>query len=155
MAVRLVAGGRAEKVGATLRVMVGSRLIMLVGNMALGLLIVWAQYTNVWFLLLLPPLVWLLHQFYGHRLRGDDERQTWQEFAEATRGLNRLDERDAASAGIEGAIAAVPRRRRVEIIVDVLGGRPHVRGRTPTVPTVRRRPRRPGRSRPAAPPAGH
>jgi diguanylate cyclase (GGDEF)-like protein len=123
VAVRLVVGGKAEKVGATFRAMVGSRLIMLVGNMALGLLIVWAQYTNGWFLLFLPPLVWLLHQFYGHRLRGDDERKTWQEFAEATRGLNRLDERDAARAGITGALGLF-RASRVEVVVDVLGGHP-------------------------------
>src|SRR5205814_540298 len=103
--------------------MVGSRVIMLAGNMALGLLIVWAQYTNVWFLLFLPPLIWLLHQFYGHRLRGDDERKTWQEFAEATRGLNRLDERDAASAGIAGALGLF-HAARVEVVVDVPGGHP-------------------------------
>jgi diguanylate cyclase (GGDEF)-like protein len=121
VACRLVAGGQSEKVGSTFRAMVGSRLIMLVGNMALGLLIVWAQYTNVWFLLFLPPLLWLLHQFYGHRLRGDDERRTWQEFAEATRGLNRLDERDAANAGIAGALSLF-RATRVEITIEVPGG---------------------------------
>ncbi len=121
VAVRLVAGGQSEKVGATFRALVGSRLIMLVGNMALGLLIVWGQYTNGWFLLFLPPLLWLLHQFYGHRLRGDDERKTWQEFAEATRGLNRLDERDAAGAGVDGALGLF-RATRVEITIEVPGG---------------------------------
>ena len=120
VAARLVAGGQSQKVGATFRTLVGSRLIMLVGNVALGLLIVWAQYTNVWSLFFLPPLLWLLHQFYGHRLRGDDERKTWQEFAEATRGLNRLDERDAASAGIAGALRLF-HATRVEITIEVPG----------------------------------
>ncbi|WP_432831628.1 putative bifunctional diguanylate cyclase/phosphodiesterase [Dactylosporangium sp. CA-092794] len=100
--VRLAATG-----GGTLRAlatwMLRSTGLMLVGNVAVGLAIVWACAVNVYLLLLLPPVLWLLHQFYANRLGEDDERRTWAEFAEVARDLNRLDERDAAQAGIAGA----------------------------------------------------
>jgi diguanylate cyclase len=120
VALRVVAkhGGQF---GATFRDMVSSKLPMLIGNIVIGLLIVWSRYTDVWFLLLLPPLVWLLYQFYGHRLRGDDEKRTWQEFADATQGLNRLDERDAAAAGLAGALRLF-RATRAELVIDVPPG---------------------------------
>ncbi|MDT4988551.1 MAG: diguanylate cyclase, partial [Micromonosporaceae bacterium] len=54
--------------------------------------------------ILLPPALWLLHRAYAYRMRLHDERRNWQTFADATRQLNRLDEKDAASAGIRGAL---------------------------------------------------
>ncbi|MGI5245478.1 putative bifunctional diguanylate cyclase/phosphodiesterase [Dactylosporangium sp. CA-139066] len=82
----------------------GGNLLMLVGNVAAGLVIVWACTTNAYLLLLVPPVLWLMHQFYANRLGEDEERRTWSEFAEVARELNRLDERDAAQAGIAGAV---------------------------------------------------
>ena len=86
----------------------GKRL-MLVGNVAIGLLVVMMLDAGqpVW-LVLLPPALWLMHQTYTYRLRGDDERRIWQIFAEATRELNRLDVQDAAVAGIRGALRLFP-----------------------------------------------
>ncbi|MEV6924723.1 bifunctional diguanylate cyclase/phosphodiesterase [Dactylosporangium sp. NPDC051485] len=110
-------GGTARTVGGS---MLGSTLLMLVGNVAAGLVIVWACATSGFLLLLLPPVLWLMHQFYANRIGEDDERRTWSEFAEVARDLNRLDERDAAQAGIAGAVRlfGVPAAR-----VVLAGGR--------------------------------
>ncbi|GAA2391556.1 bifunctional diguanylate cyclase/phosphodiesterase [Dactylosporangium salmoneum] len=117
--VRVVAtgGGTPRTVGGS---MLGSTMLMLVGNVAAGLVIVWACATSGFLLLLLPPVLWLMHQFYANRIGEDDERRTWSEFAEVARDLNRLDERDAAHAGIAGAVRlfGVPAAR-----VVLAGGR--------------------------------
>jgi predicted signal transduction protein with EAL and GGDEF domain len=81
-----------------------SKLPMVIGNVAVGLLVVALYGVNVGWLALLPPALWLLQQAYAYRLRTDDERRNWHTFAEATRQLNRLDEQGAASAGIRGAL---------------------------------------------------
>jgi diguanylate cyclase len=81
-----------------------SKLPMIIGNVAVGLLVVALFDANPRWLALLPPALWLLHQAYAYRLRIDDERRNWQTFAEATRQLSRLDERGAAGAGIQGAL---------------------------------------------------
>jgi diguanylate cyclase (GGDEF)-like protein len=80
------------------------KLLMFVGNVILGLVVVTMIAHDPRWLLLLPPALWLLQQTYGHRLRADDERRAWQEFANATGALNRLDERGVVSAGIGGAL---------------------------------------------------
>ncbi len=67
--------------------------------------------------------LWLLQQLYGHRLRGDDERRTWQEFAEATRGLNRLDERDAVDRRHRRGARRSSAPRASRSTVAVPGGR--------------------------------
>jgi len=92
-------GGRLRAVAVE---MLGSTTLMLIGNMAIGLLVVWARVTDVLLLLLLPPVLWLMHQFYANRLGEADERRTWHDFADAARDLNCLDEREAAEAGIAG-----------------------------------------------------
>jgi predicted signal transduction protein with EAL and GGDEF domain len=81
-----------------------SKLGMIVGNVAVGLFAVTLYSHDKGWLLLLPPALWLLHQIYAYRLRSDTERRTWQTFSEATRELNRLDEHDAAVAGVLGAL---------------------------------------------------
>ncbi|WP_433052055.1 putative bifunctional diguanylate cyclase/phosphodiesterase [Dactylosporangium sp. CS-033363] len=117
---RIVAAGGDLR--ATVSTMVTSTPLMLVGNVAVGLVIVWACATSGFLLLLLPPVLWLMHQFYANRIGEDDERRTWSEFADVARDLNRLNERDAASAGITGAIRLfhVPAARIV-----LSGGRAH------------------------------
>ncbi|MFG2038329.1 putative bifunctional diguanylate cyclase/phosphodiesterase [Dactylosporangium sp. NPDC048998] len=130
--VRLVVtgGGTARAVAGT---MLGSTALMLVGNVATGLVIVWACATSGFLLLLLPPVLWLMHQFYANRLGEDDERRTWAEFAEVARELNRLDERDAAQAGVNGAVRlfGVPAARIV-----LAGGRGY--GELPPGPVTTR-----------------
>jgi diguanylate cyclase (GGDEF)-like protein len=80
------------------------KMLMFVGNVILGLVVVTMIAHDPRWLLLLPPALWLLQQTYGHRLRVDDERRAWQEFANATGALNRLDERGVVAAGIGGAL---------------------------------------------------
>jgi diguanylate cyclase (GGDEF)-like protein len=82
----------------------GSKLPMVIGNVAVGLAVVALIGMNARWLILLPPALWLLHRAYAYRMRLHDERRNWQTFADATRQLNRLDEEDAASAGIRGAL---------------------------------------------------
>ena len=81
-----------------------NKLLMVVGNVAVGLAIVAMVGADPRWVLLLPPFLWLLQQTYAHRLRADEERRTWQAFAGATRALNQLDERGVAVAGVEGAM---------------------------------------------------
>jgi diguanylate cyclase (GGDEF)-like protein len=99
-----VARRHNEPVRPVLRRTVASKLPMVVGNVAVGLLVVALVHSNPPWLALLPPALWLLHQAYAYRLRHDDERRNWQTFAEATRQLNSLDERGTATAGIQGAL---------------------------------------------------
>lgn len=92
--------------------------IMIVGNLALGLLaaLLWQIEEQQIFLLVLPPLLWLMHQLYAHRLREDEERRTWRAFAVASRSLHRLDEVAVAQEGVRAARALFP-VRRVELTV--------------------------------------
>ncbi|MEU9504962.1 EAL domain-containing protein [Micromonospora sp. NPDC048170] len=81
------------------------KLLMFVGNVAVGLVVVALLELDARWLLLLPPPLWLLQQTYRHRLRADQERRTWRAFAEATAALNQLDERGVATAAVSGALA--------------------------------------------------
>jgi diguanylate cyclase (GGDEF)-like protein len=80
------------------------KLLMFVGNVAVGLAVVALLEIDPRWLLLLPPPLWLLQQTYRHRLRADQERRTWRAFAEATAALNQLDERGVATAAVTGAL---------------------------------------------------
>ncbi|NJC64911.1 bifunctional diguanylate cyclase/phosphodiesterase [Planosporangium flavigriseum] len=93
-----------ERFGPVLRRANGSKMPMIVGNVAVGLLVVVLYGVNARWLALLLPALWLLHQAYAYRLRTGDEKRNWQTFADATRQLNRLDGQGAASAGIQGAL---------------------------------------------------
>ncbi len=86
----------------------GGKLFMIVGNIAVGLLVVVTSREDPRWLLVLPPVLWLLRQSYGNRLRADDERRGWQEFSRATEALNRLEERGVAEAGVHGAARLFP-----------------------------------------------
>ncbi|WDZ88024.1 bifunctional diguanylate cyclase/phosphodiesterase [Micromonospora cathayae] len=80
------------------------KLLMFVGNVAVGLLAIALVRIDPRWLLLLPPPCWLLQQTYRHRLRAEGERRTWRAFAEATGTLNQLDERSVATAAVTGAL---------------------------------------------------
>jgi diguanylate cyclase (GGDEF)-like protein len=54
-------------------------------------------------LLALVPVVWILHRAYVHQMRSGQARATWATLADATRGLNQLDERGVALAALRGA----------------------------------------------------
>jgi len=85
-----------------LQQMATSKAPMALGNIVISISALAAIGHMHWWLLVLPPIMWLLHQTYTYRLRAEDERRTWQVFAETTRHLNHLDERHAAVAGLRG-----------------------------------------------------
>jgi diguanylate cyclase (GGDEF)-like protein len=102
-----------EMFGRSLR----SKALMFVGNVVVSLVIVQLVQIDPWWLVLLPPAMWLLQQTYADRLRTSVERRTWQVFASATRALNQLDERGVAEAGIRGAnLLFAPERVEVEVM---------------------------------------
>jgi diguanylate cyclase (GGDEF)-like protein len=93
------------------------RALMFVGNVLVGLAVIAAADRAPAWLLVLPAVLWLLQRTYRHRLGADDERRTWSALAEATGGLNRLDEAAVATAGATGA----QRLFQAELVeVDVL-----------------------------------
>ncbi|MEU7839776.1 bifunctional diguanylate cyclase/phosphodiesterase [Micromonospora sp. NPDC049114] len=92
-------------IGPPLLAALRGKLLMFVGNVAVGLVVIALLELDPRWLLLLPPLLWLLQQTYRYRLRADQERRTWRAFAEATAALNQLDERGVASAAVTGALA--------------------------------------------------
>ncbi|MET8063494.1 GGDEF-domain containing protein, partial [Micromonospora sp. NPDC005313] len=91
-------------IGPPLLAALHGKLLMFVGNVAVGLVVVALLELDARWLLLLPPPLWLLQQTYRHRLRADQERRTWRAFAEATAALNQLDERGVATAAVTGAL---------------------------------------------------
>ncbi|WP_328380883.1 bifunctional diguanylate cyclase/phosphodiesterase [Micromonospora zamorensis] len=91
-------------IGPPLLAALRGKLLMFVGNVAVGLVVVALLELDPRWLLLLPPLLWLLQQTYGYRLRSDQERRTWRAFAEATAALNQLDERGVATAAVTGGL---------------------------------------------------
>ncbi|MBX6355068.1 MAG: bifunctional diguanylate cyclase/phosphodiesterase [Micromonosporaceae bacterium] len=96
---------------------VRTKTLMFVGNVVVSLVIVGLVRVDPWWLVLLPPAMWLLQQTYADRLRVSAERRTWQAFASVTRALNQLDERGVAAAGIEGAnLLFAPQRVEVEVL---------------------------------------
>ncbi len=100
---------------------VGGKLIMSIGNICVGLLVVAVLGVDFRWLLLLPPVPWLLQQGYAYQLSGRDERRAWEVFAQAARALNQLDERAVADAGIRAATALFG-AEAVEIAVRQPGG---------------------------------
>jgi len=101
---------------------VKSKLLMVVGNILVGLFVVYfIDLEQPLWLLLLPPGLWLLQQTYIHRLRADDERRTWEAFARATRELNQLDETGVVEKCLAGARALFS-PDEVELVVIGLRG---------------------------------
>ncbi|WP_428961833.1 putative bifunctional diguanylate cyclase/phosphodiesterase [Micromonospora fluostatini] len=91
-------------IGTPLLAALRGKLLMFVGNIVVGLVVVALLEIDARWLLLLPPLLWLLQQTYRHRLKADQERRTWRAFAEATAALNQLEERGVATAAATGAL---------------------------------------------------
>jgi diguanylate cyclase (GGDEF)-like protein len=94
--------------GELIKRSLSGKLFMIIGNIAVGLLVVVTSNEDPRWLLVLPPVLWLLRQSYANRLRADDERRGWQEFSRATEALNRLEERGVAEAGVHGAARLFP-----------------------------------------------
>ncbi|HEY3501398.1 MAG TPA: bifunctional diguanylate cyclase/phosphodiesterase [Actinocatenispora sp.] len=81
----------------------GAKIIMLVGNIAVGLLAVGLGLADFRYLAAAPPLLWLLYEVYKARMRAGDERRAWQALAAAVHALNRLDVASVVEAAIVGA----------------------------------------------------
>ena len=71
----------------------GIKLLSLAGNVTAALLAVVLVRVDPRVMLVLPALLFFLQQAYEARLRGRDERESWQGLLEATRSLADLDER--------------------------------------------------------------
>ena len=76
---------------------------MMAGTAAGGLAMAVVIGINTLWLVVLAPVMWALHRVYENKLRGTQDRVTWATLAEATRGLNQLDERGVALAVLRGA----------------------------------------------------
>jgi diguanylate cyclase len=108
IAVLLIAAVASER-GGTRFAEVAARtfagkLFMTVGNVTVGLIIVAMLGVGMLWLVVLPPVLWLLHQSYAYRMRVDDERRSWRIFSTATGALNQLDETAVAEAAVAGAV---------------------------------------------------
>ncbi|MDG4820973.1 bifunctional diguanylate cyclase/phosphodiesterase [Asanoa sp. WMMD1127] len=106
---------------ATLVRALHDKLLMFIGNVVVGLATVAMVDSDPRWLLLLPPVLWLLQQTYGHRLRAADERRAWEEFAGATSALKKLDEDEVAVAGVAGALRLLV-AERVDLDVVRMNG---------------------------------
>jgi diguanylate cyclase (GGDEF)-like protein len=87
---------------------ISGKLPVIGSNIAVGLLIVVTSEQNPWWLVILPPVLWLLRGAYANRLRADDERRGWEVFSRSTEALNQLDEAGVAVAGVQGAALLFP-----------------------------------------------
>jgi diguanylate cyclase (GGDEF)-like protein len=87
---------------------VSGKLPVIGSNIAVGLLVVVTSEQDPWWLLILPPMLWLLRGAYANRLRADDERRGWELFSRSTEALNQLDEAGVAVAGVQGATLLFP-----------------------------------------------
>ncbi len=100
---------------------IGCKAPMFVGNVAVGLAVVLTiAHESVW-LVLLPPVLWLLHSAYRRHLRADDEHRTWEIFARATHDLARPDERQIAEAGLRGVREILDAERAELDVLDADG----------------------------------
>ncbi|MGH3662028.1 MAG: putative bifunctional diguanylate cyclase/phosphodiesterase, partial [Micromonosporaceae bacterium] len=77
--------------------------LMMVGNTAVGIVVISLGIADFRWLVVVPPLLWLLNEAYHARLRAAEERRAWQTLADATHGLNRLDERQVVTEAVRSA----------------------------------------------------
>jgi len=96
-------------------------LVSQAGNLAAAVLAVVLVRVDPRVMLVLPPLLFCLQQAYEARLRGRDERESWQGLLDATRSLADLDERVVlARATAEATRLFGADRAEVELVSDRL-----------------------------------
>jgi diguanylate cyclase (GGDEF)-like protein len=108
--------------GTVLRQAIRAKRVMLVVNIVAGSAVALLIDTDPLWMIVVPPVAWLLHLGYLHRLRVLDDRRTWMLFAEATRGLNQLDEQGVVAAALRGT-ARLFSPDQVEMVVLRPSGR--------------------------------
>jgi diguanylate cyclase (GGDEF)-like protein len=99
----------------------GYKLPMAAGSVAIGLTAIAVGHADWRWLLILPPVLWLLHNAYGQQIRAGQRRRMWTALATATRSLNRADEELVAGAGAHGALEVFA-VGRAEIALGPPGG---------------------------------
>ncbi|WP_153040407.1 bifunctional diguanylate cyclase/phosphodiesterase [Actinoplanes sp. TFC3] len=95
-----------------------AKLPMFVGNVIVGLSILYLLVNGPVWLIAVPVVLWLLQRGYRSHLRAEEEKRIWAAFARATRTLNGSTERAVAEAGLRGALDVFG-ARRVEIEVTL------------------------------------
>jgi diguanylate cyclase (GGDEF)-like protein len=115
MSVWLASTGLEPALTMWRRITVAKRTMM-AGTAAVGLATAVVIGINMLWLVVLAPVLWALHRVYEHQLRGSLERVTWATLADATRGLNQLDERGVAQAVLRGA-ARLFRPDAIEVVL--------------------------------------
>ncbi len=107
----------------------GTKLLILIGNIVLGLLAVGLGLADFRYLAFAPPLLWLLYETYQARMKAGEERRAWQELATALHALSKLDVPAVAESAVTGALRLFS-PDAVELTVH-RAGRPdlHYRGR--------------------------
>ncbi|MBB2945575.1 diguanylate cyclase (GGDEF)-like protein [Actinoplanes lutulentus] len=88
-----------------------AKLPMSVGNVLVGLGVVFALVREPLWLLAFGPALWLLHRTYRFHLRAAEERRMWEAFATATARLPGASEAEVARAGLRGALDVFGARR--------------------------------------------
>jgi diguanylate cyclase (GGDEF)-like protein len=96
-------GGSREPLGTVWRRVARAKRMIMAGTAAVSAATATLISVDRAWLLALVPVVWILHRAYVHQLRAGRERATWATLADATRGLNQLDERGVALAALRGA----------------------------------------------------
>ncbi|HEX6756761.1 MAG TPA: bifunctional diguanylate cyclase/phosphodiesterase [Mycobacteriales bacterium] len=95
-------------------------LVSQAGNVAAALVAVLLVRIDPKVLIVLPPFLFCLRQTYESRLRGREERESWQGLLEATRSLSDLDERVV----LAGAVGEATRLFGADLAeVELTGGR--------------------------------
>jgi len=94
---------RAVSVSSMVADGMSAKLIGLISNLSVGFGGLVVAAVDPQLLLLLPPVIWLLHQGYAGRIRARVERRTWQQLARATHDVGRLNVADVTDAAIRGA----------------------------------------------------
>jgi diguanylate cyclase len=98
------------------------KAVMFVGNLGLGLGAVAAIQAEPAWLLLLPPVAWVLQRTYVHRLNAAEESRRWRRLAAAIAALNTLDEQKIAAAGVVGALDLMGAERAELDVAHLDGG---------------------------------
>jgi diguanylate cyclase len=98
-----------------------AKIPMAVGNVLIGLGMVFVLVREPLWLAAFPPALWLLQRTYRYHLRADEERRIWEAFAGAVAALPGRTEGDVAHAGVRGALDVFG-AARVEIEVLVPDG---------------------------------
>jgi diguanylate cyclase len=104
-----------------------AKAVTSVGNLVVGLGVVAAIQVEPAWLLLLPPVAWVLHQTYVHRLRAAEESRVWRRLAAAIAAVNTLDGRDVATAGVSGALDLMGAEQAELDIAHLVGDHRHYR----------------------------